>query len=344
MFKKFEKFWKSDTGAIRPLALVVTTLVVTTLIGAGTAAAASNSDNGLKVFVCKYVGTPGEDEVLQTGNNPIEVSVNAIKDWDQDGYPPNGYEFQDAQGRSIVIAESPTRGDGQRDEPTIEDCPLPDGPPPVEPVLNLDLTACGVPDEFVPVGAKLDASEELSSLYVIVEITMSGETFELTKGRADEVAPGLLNPQPQTVGDTFTVQAYADEDFTQPIGDPVSATVEACDTPVEVVVPTTPEVPECEVLPTLPADTPYLDYGIVGVLNNDGSTSYELTATLIGDRLFATNLPDGWDNVGEVAYYEFTVAACDDEPEPEPKPTPTEKPTPEPKPETPKHRPVPSTN
>ncbi|MFY9227700.1 MAG: hypothetical protein WAO28_00005, partial [Candidatus Microsaccharimonas sp.] len=38
-----------------------------------------------KVFVCKYVGTPGVDERLQTGNNPISVSVNAIQNNQWDG-------------------------------------------------------------------------------------------------------------------------------------------------------------------------------------------------------------------------------------------------------------------
>jgi len=55
-----------------------------------------------KVWVCKYVRTPGGDEVLQTGQNPISVSVNAIPN------PPGpnvqiGDEFADAQGRSIVV-------------------------------------------------------------------------------------------------------------------------------------------------------------------------------------------------------------------------------------------------
>ncbi len=83
-----------------------------------------------KVFVCKYVGTPNVDERLQTGNNPIEVSVNAIPIYS--GQPASdliGQEFADAQGRSIVIAVSPVRGGGQGDEPTIEDCPAPAGPP-----------------------------------------------------------------------------------------------------------------------------------------------------------------------------------------------------------------------
>lgn len=33
-----------------------------------------------KVSVCKYVGTPGVDERLQTGQNPIEVTINASPD------------------------------------------------------------------------------------------------------------------------------------------------------------------------------------------------------------------------------------------------------------------------
>lgn len=52
-----------------------------------------------KVFVCKYVGTPGDNETLQTGQNPISVSVNAIPV----GASIGAY-FADAQGRSLVIA------------------------------------------------------------------------------------------------------------------------------------------------------------------------------------------------------------------------------------------------
>jgi LPXTG-motif cell wall-anchored protein len=76
-----------------------------------------NPDDEKKVYVCKFVGTPGEDERLQTGQNPIEVSVNAIEDWDGEGAPPVGYEFADAQGRSVVIGTVP-----MDPEPTILDC------------------------------------------------------------------------------------------------------------------------------------------------------------------------------------------------------------------------------
>lgn len=74
-----------------------------------------------KVFVCKYVGTPGVDERLQTGQNPISVSLNAIPDG-----TGIGDEFADQHGRSLVIAFDT----GQELEP---ECPAPQTPPEEEP-------------------------------------------------------------------------------------------------------------------------------------------------------------------------------------------------------------------
>ncbi len=74
-----------------------------------------------KVFVCKYVGKPGVDERLQTGQNPISVSSNAIKD-----YAGVGSSFNDAQGRSLVVAI-----DTGQDEP---ECPVPQNPPKEVPI------------------------------------------------------------------------------------------------------------------------------------------------------------------------------------------------------------------
>ena len=72
------------------------------------------TDTSEKVFVCKFVGTPDVDERLQTGQNPISVSINSIKDWD--GVIP-GY-FADAQGRSYTLAYDEGQG-----EPDVSDCP-----------------------------------------------------------------------------------------------------------------------------------------------------------------------------------------------------------------------------
>ena len=92
------------------------------LIAAGfaTLTGPASADPADKVYVCKYVGTPGVDEVLQTGNNPIEVSVSAIPTYDPENPLQDeaaelvGDEFIDGQGRSIVIAVS--AGPGRRTE------------------------------------------------------------------------------------------------------------------------------------------------------------------------------------------------------------------------------------
>ncbi|RPI10931.1 MAG: hypothetical protein EHM63_02425, partial [Actinobacteria bacterium] len=68
-----------------------------------------------KVFVCKYVGTPGVDERLQTGDNPISVDYHSLI-----GAPAIGQFFQDRQGRSVVIAF-----DIGQPEPDVSECPSP---------------------------------------------------------------------------------------------------------------------------------------------------------------------------------------------------------------------------
>lgn len=74
----------------------------------------TNPDNEFdKVFVCKYVGTPGVDERLQTGDNPISVSTNALMNFTGLGTP-----FNDGQGRSVAIAY-----DDGGEEPPVSMCP-----------------------------------------------------------------------------------------------------------------------------------------------------------------------------------------------------------------------------
>ena len=55
-----------------------------------------------KVWVCKYVRTPGGDEVLKSGKNPIKVSGNSV-DKPKDGKVFVGDQFADAQERSVVV-------------------------------------------------------------------------------------------------------------------------------------------------------------------------------------------------------------------------------------------------
>jgi len=70
-----------------------------------------------KAFICKYVGTPGVDERLQTGNNPISTSLETL---------PSGAVvgafFADQQGRSYFL-----EFDVGQAEPSPENCPPPSG-------------------------------------------------------------------------------------------------------------------------------------------------------------------------------------------------------------------------
>jgi LPXTG-motif cell wall-anchored protein len=82
-----------------------------------TAASTTTTEKEHKWFVCKYVGTPGVDERLQTGDNPISVDGHSILTF------PNiviGAFFADAQGRSVVIAQ-----DTGQPEPDPDECPPP---------------------------------------------------------------------------------------------------------------------------------------------------------------------------------------------------------------------------
>ena len=63
-----------------------------------------------KDYVCKYVGKPGVNERLQSGNNPTWVDSHATA----------GTWFNDEHGRSYVLIENTVR---VNPEPSINDCP-----------------------------------------------------------------------------------------------------------------------------------------------------------------------------------------------------------------------------
>ena len=91
------------------------------LLGACGASAASGTDPTFpshKVFVCKYVGTPGVDERLQTGDNPIWVDITSLAN-----FVALGDFFNDEQGRSVAIAF-----DTGQPEPAVAECPTAPSP------------------------------------------------------------------------------------------------------------------------------------------------------------------------------------------------------------------------
>jgi len=95
-------------------ALGVFTIGAGLALAAGTTAASAAGGVDKKDYVCKYVGTPGVNERLQTGNNPIWVATDF----------PEGAFFNDAHGRSFVlIADTPRLNP----EPDPSACPDPTG-------------------------------------------------------------------------------------------------------------------------------------------------------------------------------------------------------------------------
>ena len=220
--------------------------------GASVPPAVTASSNGsAKVFVCKYVGTPGVDERLQTGNNPISVSVNAIPD-----YQGVGSYFADAHGRSYVLAEDNRTGGGQEGEPSVSECPAPDGPTEVFPAATATQFTC-VDDQVV-------------GGFITVDLSVPGVSYSVEDSNGDTVAfdpssgqTSVLDVGTYTVfgddasdADTFAASSYEQEftidEFTELCGDlptspnwPASVTVtdETCveytvtDGAIDVVFP-----------------------------------------------------------------------------------------------------------
>jgi hypothetical protein len=105
-----------------------------------------------KVWVCKYSGTPGVDEKLKPGKNPISVDASAT-----DGTGVGGY-FNDAQGRSFVLAI-----DDGGSAPDVSGCPAPEGPPPTT----------STPPPANPVGTSSASCATAGS----VNVTVTGSDF-----------------------------------------------------------------------------------------------------------------------------------------------------------------------
>jgi hypothetical protein len=116
----------------RLLAVLTAGLVAFLMGGSWSWATPSGEHKVHKSYVCKYVGTPGENERLQTGRNPIWVDNHALLGEHGETYV--GQEFSDKHGRSIVIVANTPKLDP---EPSVDQCPAPDNPKP-DPEVAVD--------------------------------------------------------------------------------------------------------------------------------------------------------------------------------------------------------------
>jgi len=153
------------------------------------AATDTTTADARKVYVCKYVGKPGVDERLQTGNNPIDVSVNAIPE----SPVVVGSFFADAQGRSFVLAF-----DTGQTPPTAADCPAV-GVPPTE---TTTVTAPGstvtatvtVTQTLVGPGATVTETVAGPGSTVTETVTAPGDTVTVTQ--QNEVTQTVISCPP----------------------------------------------------------------------------------------------------------------------------------------------------
>lgn len=119
---------RSATALAAVGALVATGGLV--MLATSPAAVAEGQDH---VFVCKYVGKPGVDEVLKEGKQPIYTAVSSIQQNQWDGITMPAY-FSDAQDRSYVLDWATEQNTGQGETYIgTKTCPAPDNPNYIDP-------------------------------------------------------------------------------------------------------------------------------------------------------------------------------------------------------------------
>jgi hypothetical protein len=176
--------------------------VIAILVGAALAlsiAGTALASEG-KVFVCKYVGQPGVNETLQTGQNPIEVSVNAIPG---DGPVVPGYEFADQQGRSVVVA---TESCGADETPS----PTPTETPSPTPTVTPSPTVTPTPEPTTPPVVKCDGTVRFGNWYgdPLINITLTGEGSFVVRGGKLRRANVHILRRTLACGEVLTIKRY----------------------------------------------------------------------------------------------------------------------------------------
>jgi len=286
-------------------------LLATSVTAVATAGGEYPPPDPIKVFVCKYVGTPGVDEVLQTGDNPIDVSVNAIPD-----YHGVGSYFADAQGRSFVLGPE-HKASEHVDEPSVSECPGYQ-PPPTDVCPNIDGNQSEVPAGMHKDEAGNCVPDEQQPIHVTAGVTFTEATcttppaFHLVKTipgiRFYNVeGPDFVDGHP-VPGGTYTFTAIVDEGYV--VDGPsvfvhtFAATPTDCGGTTMVTGVATVicdrgaqlyrlsgtidgQVADMVTPPTFPGDTK----GIVNVTVTRGDTSFRTTVTLNGDCTTTSTTP-----------------------------------------------------
>lgn len=154
------------------------------------------ADSDPKVFVCKYVGSPGVNEVLKEGKNPISVNSNATI----------GTSFNDGQERSYVLSLD-TTAPGPEDDPDVISCPAPT-------VSTQEVITTPMVDQEVVCGADNDT-------YSVAD----GDTYDVLDNQDGTFTLTAIAGHVFADNELTTLTLTAPEDQNTPCGDEISISI-----------------------------------------------------------------------------------------------------------------------
>ena len=295
---------------VAALAVVSATSASVDVGNSGSSVVVRTSGEG-KVFVCKYVGTPGVDERLQTGDNPISVSVNAIP-----AGASIGAYFADKQGRSFVLAF-----DTGQDEPDVSECPQPEVPP-TDACPNIEGNQTHIPDGMV----KDEHGNCVTPTSPPPPTVKSDEFMDVRVIKEATPQVGLVNGQAEI---TYTVLVRNDG----PNQAHNVVVTDAAPGGVTFLTVTQPVNGSCNVTPALLSCTlgtlgPGVERSIVLTARVTQAGTYVNSATATGDGK-DTNGANNTDDASTLVTAPATPPTAAPTPKPKPKPVAKPKPAPQ---------------
>lgn len=216
---------------------------------------AKPSEGPKKVFVCKYVGTPGVNERLQTGQNPINVSINAIP------VQPVvvGSYFADQHGRSYVLAF-----DVGQPEPDVSECPGYQAPTTTTTVAATTTTSTEPTTTTTVVAPTTTTVAPPTTTTTVVDVTTT--TSVPSEGTTTTLAPTTTTTEASDGATTTTAPVAS---TTSVPADAVTTTVappssnDPVDPPGESVPVPDADVPGVRDLPRTGADSGLALFGLI---------------------------------------------------------------------------------
>ena len=196
------------------------------------APAAKKPDTAKKVWVCKFVGTPGVNERLKSGKNPISVSVNSIGHNTWNGSVPGW--FSDAHDRSFVIAYD-TGGSG----PSAADCEGVIVKKDASASVSVTPATCDAPAKLVygeAVNATLSGTPNGTAgpgNYNVTATSTSGHVF--ADGTSSQLFSGTLDGKIPTQNTNPNGPCYEPPVLVKDASASVSVTPATCDAPAMLV-------------------------------------------------------------------------------------------------------------